>query len=211
MRKLQQIAEEEEIRSVAQAFCDRATLGMDCRIGRSAWCVNSGPKTNIRLGDSVICRGLLRSEDFHPGQILIGDHVYLGDDTILSCSEQIEIGRFALLAHGVQVFDNNSHPLDPELREKDYRLATMGAIKTRAGISSAPVRIGERAWIGFNAIIMKGVQIGEASVIAAGSVVITDIPPYSIAAGNPAKVIKHIDATSQEQSKPNQEPIYEVV
>jgi acetyltransferase-like isoleucine patch superfamily enzyme len=60
--------------------------------------------------------------------------------------------------------------------------------------SKGPVRIGKRVWIGENACILPGVSIGDGAVIGAGSVVTKDIPPNSIAAGNPAKVIRTIDA-----------------
>ena len=58
-------------------------------------------------------------------------------------------------------------------------------------IKSAPIIIKDKAWLGFNVIIMKGVTIGEGAVIGAGSVVTKDIPDYAIACGNPAKVVKY--------------------
>ena len=55
-----------------------------------------------------------------------------------------------------------------------------------------PVRIGDKAWLGLRVIILKGVEIGEGAVVAAGSVVTKDVPSWTIAAGNPAKVIREI-------------------
>ena len=57
-------------------------------------------------------------------------------------------------------------------------------------VKIAPVRIGDKAWIGFNAIILKGVTVGEGAIVAAGAVVTKDVPPYTIVAGNPARVIR---------------------
>ena len=57
-------------------------------------------------------------------------------------------------------------------------------------IGAAPVVIGQRAWIGLNAYVGKGVTIGDESIVAAGSVVTRDVPPYSLVAGNPAQVLK---------------------
>lgn len=67
----------------------------------------------------------------------------------------------------------------------------------KQGITSAPIRIDDEVWIGANCIITAGVHIGRHSVIAGGSVVIKDIPPYSVAAGNPARVIKQYDFEKQ--------------
>ena len=179
-------------RLVVNSFLDHAAVGTNCRVGPRAWCANAGPKSYVRLGDSVVCRGVLRSECFHPGRIVIDDYVYIGDDCIISCAERIEIGRLTLLAHGVQIFDNDSHPLDPISREQDYMTVTGQRSGPRPPIASAPIWIGERAWIGFNAIVTKGVCIGEGSVVAAGSVVISDVPPYTVVAGNPARVVKQL-------------------
>lgn len=195
-RKLFREMEREQLRWAIQSFLDGAVVGSGCRLTGRAWCVNSGPKANIRIGDHVICRGLVRSEDFHPGEIIIGDEVYLGDDTILSSAERIKIGRGTMLAHGVHVFDNDSHPLHADLRERDRRIAVGIESGPRDDIVSAPIEIGEDAWIGFNSIILKGVRIGRGSVIAAGSVVTADVPPDTIVAGNPARVVREIGTSA---------------
>lgn len=175
-----------------ERFHEQAILGANCRIGSRAWCVNRGARDNIQLGNYVVCRGLLRCENFSPGKIVIGDYVYIGDDCLLSCAERIEIGTLTLLAHGVQIFDNDSHPIDPYLREQDF-LTILGQHKgPRNKIASKPVKIGERAWIGLYAIITKGVQIGDGSIVAAGSVVTSDVPPLTLVAGNPARVVKEL-------------------
>ena len=166
-------------------------------MGPRAWCVNFGSKSNIQLGKSVICRGILRCENWAEADLIIGDDVYIGDDCLISCAQRIEIGRLAMLAHGVQIFDNNSHPVDPILREQDYMTILGRRSGPRPLIASAPIWIGERVWIGFNAIVTKGVRIGDGSIVAAGSVVTTDVPPYRIVAGNPAKVVRKLTAIRQ--------------
>jgi acetyltransferase-like isoleucine patch superfamily enzyme len=170
-----------------------AVLGPGCRLGPAAWCVNPGPRQAVTLGSRVVCRGLLSRETFGAGQIIIHDYVYIGDDVLISCAARVEIGRFALLAHGVQVFDNDSHPAGAAAREAHYRAILAGAQAAPPAIGSAPVIIGERAWIGLNAFVGKGVTIGAGSVVAAGSVVTHDVPPHSLAAGNPARAIKQLD------------------
>ena len=179
-------------RQAAESFLQNAVVGSDCQVGPHAWCFNPGAKQNVSLGDYVVCRGILRSESFQPGTIRIADYVYIGDDCIISCASEIEIGRLTLLAHGVQIFDNDSHPAASDAREQDY-LTVLGRRQgPRPPIASAPVWIGERAWLGCGAMVMKGVRIGDGSIVAAGSVVTTDVSPYTVVAGNPAKVVKEL-------------------
>jgi acetyltransferase-like isoleucine patch superfamily enzyme len=170
-----------------RSFDRGATVGRGVRLGRSAWCANAGQRERIRLGNGVVCRGILRRELFGDGLLEIGDDVYIGDDCIVSCSEHVVIGRGTLLGHGVQIFDNNSHPVDPAARAQDWSAITGGG--PRQDVASAPVTIGERAWIGFGALILKGVTIGDAAIVGAGSVVTRDVAAGFVAAGNPAHVL----------------------
>jgi acetyltransferase-like isoleucine patch superfamily enzyme len=172
-----------------------AQVAAGCRLGPNSWLVNRpGVRDRVRLQEGVICRGLLRIEEFGSGQIIIEPQAYIGDDCLFSSSATIEIGSHALIAHGVQIFDNDSHPLDPADRSQDYSSVRSGGV--RREIASAPVRVGSHAWVGFNAIILKGVVIGENSVVAAGSVVTKSVPANSVVAGNPAVVVKSIDHVS---------------
>ncbi len=187
-------ADDTETRAARAWSQFRATtqLAPGCRLGPSAWCVNGHrDPARIRLGKNGICRGLLRVEYFGDGQITIGEDCYIGDDCLLSSSSCIEIGSGTMLAHGVQIFDNDSHPANPAERQRDYTAAVSAELQ-RAQIASAPVRIGSQVWFGFNVIILKGVTIGDASIIAAGSVVTKDVPSHTLAAGNPAVNVKSL-------------------
>lgn len=150
----------------------------------------SGDPTRIRIEQNAICRGLLRVESFGAGKISIHSETYVGDDVLISCSHEVEIGAQALIAHGVQIFDNNTHPTSWQDRKLDWRSISTGRYEVRPAIAGAPVRIGAYAWIGFNSIIMKGVTIGERSIVAAGSVVTADVPPDTVVGGNPARLLR---------------------
>lgn len=69
-----------------------------------------------------------------------------------------------------------------------------GQVKDWGVASMSPVVIGDKVWIGFNAIILKGVHVAESAVIAAGSVVTGDVPAYFVLAGNPARIVRELDA-----------------
>ena len=172
---------------VWSAFERFAAVGHGVRLGPNAWCYNRGKRSSIRIGDRSICRGVLRCESFGSGEIIIHEDVYLGDDCLISSAVRVEIHRNSLLAHGVQVFDNDAHPLKAGERAADYDALLHGS-RTRGEIASKPITIGPNAWIGAQTILLKGVTVGEDSLIAAGSVVTKDIPSHRFAAGNPAKV-----------------------
>ena len=175
-------------RNVAAAwrsFRRGAVLGGDCLLGPSAWCANEGSRERIALGDRVVCRGIVRRETFGDGTIVIEDDVYVGDDCIVSCAASVRIGAGTLLGHGVQIFDNNSHPLDPALRAADW--SAIRGDGERSAIEAAPISIGTRAWIGFGSFVLKGVTIGDGAVVGAGSVVTRDVPAGATFVGNPAR------------------------
>jgi acetyltransferase-like isoleucine patch superfamily enzyme len=184
------VARRGRARRVWKTFEQGATLGEDCLLGLSAWCVNDGPRDRVFLDAGTVCRGVIRRERFGDGQISIGRNVYIGDDCLLSCCEGIAIGDFTLLGHGVQIFDNNSHPTDPESREADWQAVRHATPRQGDTIERAPVRIGSDAWIGFSSIVLKGVRIGDGAIVAAGSVVTSDVDAHTLVAGNPAKAIR---------------------
>jgi acetyltransferase-like isoleucine patch superfamily enzyme len=185
---LPNIPDSHEAAVVWKRFRICATIPTDCRLGAMAWC--SGTPEQIRLGRGTICRGILLC-DSGLGSIDIGDLVYIGDDVIISTRERIRIGARTMVAHGVQIFDNDSHPLDPRDRHADYLNLIEGRPRTHF-IPSAPIEIGEDCWVGANSIVLKGVTIGDRSVVAAGSVVTTDIGKDCVSAGNPARVVRSL-------------------
>jgi acetyltransferase-like isoleucine patch superfamily enzyme len=112
-------------------------------------------------------------------EIIIGDNTRIVG-TCIHAQESIRIGNNCLIAGNCQIVDSSGHELSFD--NVKNRIKTLG--KTR------PIVIHDNVWIGANTFVLPGVTIGEGSVIGAGSIVVTDIPPYSIARGNPAVVIK---------------------
>ena len=88
-------------------FKKNALISSSALLGSNAWCVNCNPsKDNILINEKVICRGLIRVESYGEAKLVIHSNVYIGDDTLISCTESIEIGSMTMIAHGVQIFDN---------------------------------------------------------------------------------------------------------
>jgi maltose O-acetyltransferase len=108
--------------------------------------------------------------------ILIGRNVFVNYDCVFLDCNRITIGDDVKIGPAVQIY-TAQHPTDPETR--------------RSGLESAlPITIGDNAWIGGGAILCPGVTIGANTVVGAGSVVMRDLPPSVIAAGNPCRVIR---------------------
>lgn len=114
----------------------------------------------------------------HP-RLVIGDRTGLGGDLLISVNQEVVIEADVRVSTGCRIYDNDGHPREADLRAQNAPLSPRDI---------RPVRICRSAWIGRDCHIMKGVTIGEGAIIGAGSVVISDIPAYAIAMGNPAEV-----------------------
>lgn len=132
------------------------------------------------------------------GRVEIGKRCYIGGGTNLIAHSDITIGNDVTMAWGIWVYTHDSHSLDWKERVKDiarqnddYRAGRNFIVsKDWSVVNTAPIRICDKAWIGMNVIILKGVTIGEGAIVGAGSVVTHDVPAWSVVAGNPARVVK---------------------
>jgi acetyltransferase-like isoleucine patch superfamily enzyme len=146
----------------------RIVIGNQVRIGSDF----------LRAGIALFSKCKIRA--FGPSQIIIGNHVALSGTSISCRTTRIEIGDGTIIAPNCIIMDSDFHaPWPPE-----NRTYNMGYERDREVI------IERNVWIGLNCLILKGVRIGENSIVSAGSVVSEDVPPNVIVAGNPAKMIK---------------------
>jgi acetyltransferase-like isoleucine patch superfamily enzyme len=134
--------------------------------------ISKRKNVNIMIGERV---SLYRDVAFYldsPGaSISIGDKTYINNRTEIKCEEKVMIGKSCAISWDVTIMDTDYHSIDGKP-------------------STLPVLIGNHVWIGCRAIILKGVNIGNGAIVAANSVVTKDVPPNSLVAGNPARVIK---------------------
>jgi acetyltransferase-like isoleucine patch superfamily enzyme len=147
------------------------------------------------IGNQTIFGARVSFEDA-AGRIVIGDRTYIGRSHLV-CHSRIAIGSDVIISWGVTIVDHDSHATSWAGRANDV-LDWAKGIKNWEHVKSSPVVIEDKVWIGFNTIILKGVTVGAGSVIGAGSVVAKDVPAYSVAAGNPARVIRELSEDERE-------------
>jgi|CXWL01.1.fsa_nt_gi acetyltransferase-like isoleucine patch superfamily enzyme len=127
-----------------------------------------------------------RTRIWAPKQVTVGDNVYIGKDVLIEAN--CEIGDYCLVANRVAIVGRHDH--DFSAIGFPVRFAPwVGSDRFPNPYSEEKAVIESDVWLGYGAIVLTGMTIGRGSIIAAGSVVTKDIPPYSIAAGVPAKVI----------------------
>jgi len=152
---------------------------------------NLGDPGAIKIGGFTHVRGELMTFG-HGGKITIGEYCYVGEQTRIWSALEITIGDRVLISHNVNVFDSDTHPLEPKARHAQFKeIITTGHPKS-LDLREKPIVIADDVLIGCNSIILSGVLIGKGAIVGAGSVVTRDVPPYTIVAGNPAKVIREI-------------------
>ncbi len=149
----------------------------------------------VVFGNHVSCYAGCSFAVGENGRCTVGDFTLLNGALVMA-EERIEIGSHCLISWNVGIADSDFHPLEPAQRIIDaHALAPFFKDRPpRPKLRTAPVIISDNVWIGMNAVILKGVTIGENSVVAAGAVVTKSVPPNVVVAGNPAVVTKKLEA-----------------
>lgn len=145
--------------------------------------ISIGEKSYIGTRVQLTATDSFEGQTFSP-KIVIGDNCSIGDYAHVSAINEIRFGNNVRTGKNVLITDNAHGASDPALLDL--------APNYRPLFSKGPVIVDDNVWIGAKSCILPGVHIGRGSIIGAGSVVTHDIPPYSLAAGNPAKVIKSL-------------------
>lgn len=152
--------------------------------------INQHTPDSIRIGkNSVINAELLTFR--HGGLIEIGENCFVSQGSRIWSAEHVKLGDRVIISHNVNILDSDCHSLSATYRADHFSEVFLGngELEVLPNVKWAPITIEDDVWIGFNVSIMKGVRIGCGAVIGAGSFVISDVEPYTITAGNPAKSI----------------------
>lgn len=172
-------------------------LAFTARTGRSRWQLRHASSVGIgvrilglaplihnrgtlKLGNEVKLEAPIRRIYFNvwPGaELILGDEVEVNDGARFDCTCSVQIGDRVRVGFGAVILDNHFHTIEDRLLRP----------------AGQPVVLEDDVWVAANTMILAGVRVGEGSVVAAGSVVPRDVPPLSVVAGSPARVIEELD------------------
>ena len=142
--------------------------GNNIRIGHSFTAIGE-PGNRVEIG--------VWGREAGEGQITVGDGCLMSPGSRISASDEIVLGDGVMLANGAYITDSDWHTIYDRMVRSE----------------PAPVHIGNNVWLGDHSMVLKGVTIGDNSVVAARAVVTRDVPTNVVVAGNPAKVIKELE------------------
>ena len=156
-------------------------VGKRLQVGRLPY-IKGHPK--ITLGDDVYLGASVTIETgrfVDEPELAIGNHVTIASDVYIMVSKRVTIGDHVSIARGVEISDGDGHHTDLEKRMRDEPLTEDDL---------APVTIEDHVWLGRGVRVLKGVTIGRGAIIAAGSVVASDVAPEAMAMGVPARTVR---------------------
>jgi galactoside O-acetyltransferase len=148
------------------------------------------PQARIRIGAGTLVAGTLVAED-EGSRLTVGNNVFVGGGSLIDCLAEVTIEDDVLISYQVLIMDSDNHSIRASERVEDLRRWRQG-VYDWSKVRRAPVTIRSRAWIGARATITKGVEIGEGAIVASGAVVTKSVPPFSIVAGNPARIVREL-------------------
>lgn len=174
-------------------FVSNCVVGGNFECSSDAKCINESiSKDNIIIGDNCELNCTVISGK--NGRIKFGEHTTVRFCSKIFSIKSIEIGANVIISNNVTISDNNNHPTDPRKRLAMSKSGFYSSLWDAAHSESSPIKISDNVWIGERAIILKGVNIGEGAIIATAAVVTKDVPPFTIVAGNPARIVKYLNS-----------------
>ena len=136
------------------------------------------------------------------GQVTVGAFSVL-NGTFVICDEKIDIGAHCLLSWGVVITDNyGASKASAVVRRAALVAAAADPTRHPPGVRAPrPVTLEDNVWVGFDAVILPGVRLGRGCVVGCRSVIAEDVPPYAVAVGQPARVLRYVSADDTEEAR----------
>ena len=122
-----------------------------------------------------------------PAHLEIGSNIVFGGHHIICVASRVAIGNYCWIGDGSNIYDNDVHVLDAAKRR--IRFGNL--------VESAPIILEDDVWLGINATILKGVTLHRGAVVGAGAVVTESVPPFTVVAGNPARVVQRLTPSAE--------------
>ena len=189
--KLYSVGKNEYDKNLIFKFNKKAVISSFSKFYFGSSLINlANDKTRIVIGENCHIYGNLTIMN-QGGEIQIGNNCSVGENSRIVSLNKIKIGNRVMIAHNVNILDNNSHPIDSNERHKDF-LNNYLENEIALEIDNKEIIIEDDVWIGFNSIILKGVKIGRGAIIGAGSIVTKDVEPWTLNVGNPIRVVKKL-------------------
>ncbi|QGU00871.1 hypothetical protein SYNTR_2277 [Candidatus Syntrophocurvum alkaliphilum] len=151
------------------------SYGDNIRARNAGW-LWLGENSEVHVGNNVLLERKVRISTGKNARIYIDDNSYIGDYSNILAVKEITIGKDCAISWHVCFMDTTSH--------------SIGVKGEKPRTKIEPIRVEDHVWIGIRAVILKGVTVGQGAIIANNAVVTKDVPPFTMVAGNPAKVIK---------------------
>jgi hypothetical protein len=170
-------------------------IAADCHVESSYQFLldRSEPPYGVRVHTGASVHGLT-AFDLGPRGVLDFGPYSITNGAQFVCDERVTVGAFSMVGWNTVVMDTRRAPSDPAARRAALeRVPVSRPRRLLHPCETAPVRIGNNVWVGFDTMVMPGVSIGDGAVVGSRSTVWEDVEPYAVVAGNPARVIKYLD------------------
>ena len=177
-------ARAEEAERIRERAMQQVRMGEGCLVDFARVWWSSG--SELVLGDQAHFTGAISFEK-EDATVRIGSRTYFS--SLISCAREVEIGDDVLIAGQGYIADHGSHALRFEQRANDV-VDWMDRKKDWSNVPIEKVTVANKAWIGWGVTILRGVTVGEGAIVGANTVLTKDVAPYTIVAGNPARVIR---------------------
>jgi acetyltransferase-like isoleucine patch superfamily enzyme len=173
---------------------------LDTAYGFAAF--HSQVKPAMQIGDGTGCYDRATFITGPTGTIQVGEFVILNGTTLIS-NEHISIGKHCMLAWGSVLCDSfwalDSVPVAANRRQLMQEIAQMAHRPFPSLGPSAPILLEDNCWVGFDALILPGVRLGQGCIVGCKAVVREAVPPYAVVVGNPARIIRYLEPDDTEE------------